>query len=721
MIRPRLRGENPQTSAKNVYWCMLLKTLGELTLSYKNKEIDIGKNELIILAHLVIDGPQTREQLAHKIWHTKRHEAAQDGKSLAEANLKSALSRLRSGLRTGTKQDILSESDRSTTLGLTTNSIRCDYLELLEQLENPSPETDKLVKNNLNLEFLKGLEFSNRLDIRGDLDHPLYQWLQSKREKLKIKVDEVFAGKRLLATLQKQSVQSLLAREPSSAELNNLYVFCQSSDYPFDERQKRRDLASLLTYFNNLYNFEDEKKNTASTSVLLLALVALAGDKLKPIYLEDALAKYNEVQKNEEQHLIDLWGMLEELEDDSWLSENETLVLKQSEIVKGWLSQNSRLAATLLWSLLQVTPVDESDLLAELYSSSPELIKQLSKNDSDILMLAARENLKQELPERATELLNYGLQNAFPTSYVNYAHLLLGFAYERAGHYEKALQALKKRSREDESNLPFKREGSLPQTKRDAEILEKYVRLKMGTLEQNEVLELETQSIPTDLSWVEAKRFNLLGTYYLHYVTNFKEISGKLEKAVKYFDIAQTIWNNLGSKNNVIAEHNNVAIAYAVHERFDEASKQFEYALQQAVKLNVNAIAKLRILFSFASAQINVDNYKRALELLAECFKISEATNYQTFLAKVSFNQGRIYDLYLENKVEAEKYYELTRDIATKIGDQAMRGRAIASLGFVKQEKFLVDSGINLIRQSGDTSDLKDYILERDTIWPAEN
>jgi hypothetical protein len=135
------------------------------------------------------------------------------------------------------------------------------------------------------------------LDIRGDLEHPLFQWLQSKREKLKVKVDEVFAGKRLLATVQKQSVQSLLGQEPSSAELNNLYVFCQSSDYPFDERQKRRDIASILTYFNNLYTFEEEKASGASTSVLLLAFVALASDKLKPIYLENALAKFNEVQR----------------------------------------------------------------------------------------------------------------------------------------------------------------------------------------------------------------------------------------------------------------------------------------------------------------------------------------------------------------------------------------------------------------------------------------
>jgi hypothetical protein len=170
--------------------------------------------------------------------------------------------------------------------------------------------------------------------------------LQSKRERLKLKVDQVFAGKRLLATVQKQSIQSLLDQEPSSAELNNLYVFCQSSDYPFEERQKRRDVAGILTYFNNLYSLEEERKSSVSTSVLLMAFVALAGDKLKPIYLEDALAKYNEVQKNDEQNLIDLWGMLEELEDDGWLSENETLVLKQPDIIKGWLAQNPRLAAT---------------------------------------------------------------------------------------------------------------------------------------------------------------------------------------------------------------------------------------------------------------------------------------------------------------------------------------------------------------------------------------
>jgi tetratricopeptide (TPR) repeat protein len=698
---------------------MLLKTLGDLSLSYKGKDIEVGKNELIILAHLLIDGPQTREQLANKIWHTKKFDLAQDGTSLAQANLKSALSRLRSGLRKGTKQDVLEVSDRSTTLALGKHAIRCDYLDLLEQLENPSPETDSIVKSSLNLEFLKGLEFSNRLDIRGDLEHPLFSWLQTKREVLKRKVDEVFAGQRLRSTVQTQSVQTLLGQEPSSTELNNLYVFCQSGDYPFDERQRRKDIASIFAHFNNLYNLEDERSSQASTSVILLALVALAEDKLKAIYLEDALNKYNEVQKNVEQNLIDLWGMLEELQDDDWLSENETLVLKHPEIVKGWLTQNSRLAATLLWSLLQVTPADEGELLGELYSSPPELIKQLAKTQSDITLLAARENLKRELPERAAELLNYGLQNVLSSSQNNYAYLLLSYAYERAGYYEKALQTLRSRSNYSEGEqITLKQDNSLPYTPRDAEILESYILLKQGKLEQEEFLELEAQAAPNNISWAEAKRFNLLGTYYLQNAKNSKEGVGKLEKAIRYFQMAGMIWSNLGVNNNVIAEHNNVAITYAVFEKFDEASRQFEYALQQAVKLNVNAIARLRILFSFASAQINSEKYERALELFAECFKILGAKNYQTFLVKVSFNQGRIYDLHLGNKNEAEKYYELTRDIAIKIDDQAMRGRAIASLGFVKQEKFLVDSGINLIRQSGDTSDLEDYLEERNTLWP---
>jgi hypothetical protein len=42
--------------------------------------------------------------------------------------------------------------------------------------------------------------------------------------------------------------------------------------------------------------------------------------------------------------LIDVWGMLEELEDDGWLTENEMLVLRQSDIIKGWLTQNPRVA-----------------------------------------------------------------------------------------------------------------------------------------------------------------------------------------------------------------------------------------------------------------------------------------------------------------------------------------------------------------------------------------
>jgi hypothetical protein len=698
---------------------MLLKTLGDLSLSYKGKDIEVGKNELIILAHLLIDGPQTREQLAHKIWHTKKFDLAQDGTSLAQANLKSALSRLRSGLRKGTKQDVLEASDRSTTLSLGKHAIRCDYLDLLEQLENPSPETDTLVKSSLNLEFLKGLEFSNRLDIRGDLEHPLFSWLQTKREVLKRKVDEVFAGQRLRSTVQTQSVQTLLGQEPSSTELNNLYVFCQSSDYPFDERQRRKDIASIFAHFNNLYNLEDERSSQASTSVILLALVALAEDKLKAIYLEDALAKYNEVQKNAEQNLIDLWGMLEELQDDDWLLENETLVLKHRDIVKGWLAQNNRLAATLLWSLLQVTPADEADLLAALYVSSPELIKQLSKTNTDILILAARENLKQELPERAAELLNYGLQNSFQQTYTDYAHLLLGFAYERSGSYEKALLALQKRTKlANTEQFNFKRDNTLPFTFQDANILEKYILLKVGNIEQHVLLELEARPTPTDLTWAEAKRFNLLGTYYLHNYTDTKEDGARFQKAIKYFDTARTLWENLGSKNNVIGELTNTAITYALAEDFAKSEEQFDYTLSQIQKLKVSALANLRTLLSYASIRQNKGEYDKALALYNQCYTVQGAREHQNFLMKVSFNQGDIFEYHLNDKVAAEKYYELTRDIATEIGDQAMRGRAVASLGIVKNQKFLVDSGIQLIQQSGDTSDLEDYLEARNTLWP---
>jgi uncharacterized protein (DUF885 family) len=135
--------------------------------------------------------------------------------------------------------------------------------------------------------------------------------------------------------------------------------------------------------------------------------------------------------------------------------------------------------------------------------------------------------------------------------------------------------------------------------------------------------------------------------------------------------------------------------------------------------LKASTLAYLRVLFSFATAYQNKNNYEDALRLFDECYKVSGVSNHQGFLMRVSFNQGFIHDLHLNNKAEAEKYYELTRDIATTIGDQAMRGRAIASIGFVKKQKFLVDSGIQLIRQSGDTTDLEEYIQERDEIWPS--
>jgi tetratricopeptide (TPR) repeat protein len=167
-----------------------------------------------------------------------------------------------------------------------------------------------------------------------------------------------------------------------------------------------------------------------------------------------------------------------------------------------------------------------------------------------------------------------------------------------------------------------------------------------------------------------------------------------------------------------VGELTNIAIAHALSGDFTKAEHQFEYTLKQVQKSNAGALANLQTLFSYASAHHNKGEHEKALELFSECYKVKGASDHQSFLMRVAFNQGVIHDLHLSQKAEAEKYYELTRDIATTIGDQAMRGRAVASLGFVKQERFLVDSGINLIRQSGDTSDLEDYLEERNTLWP---
>jgi tetratricopeptide (TPR) repeat protein len=377
--------------------------------------------------------------------------------------------------------------------------------------------------------------------------------------------------------------------------------------------------------------------------------------------------------------------------------------------------------STLLWSLLQVTPADEGELLAELYSSSPELIKRLGRTNNDILILAAQENLNKGLPERSAELLNYGLQNIRHTLQNSYVYLLLAYAYERAGHYVKALEVLQKRAKVDGAEpTTLKLDNNFPFTTRDAEVLERYILLKTGALGKKEVLELERHPFPVDLSWAEAKRFNLLGTYYKYSAEDTQENLTRFDKAIKYFDVAKTLWENLGSKNNVVGELTNIAIAHAVAGNFGTADQQFEYALKQAEKLNVSALVKLQTLFSYASAQNNKGDHEKALMLFAECYKVESVNNYPTFLMRVSFNQGVIYDLHLKNHVKAEKCYELTRDTANSVSDQSMRGRAIASLGFIRGQKFLVDSGIQLIQQGGDTSDIEDYIQERDTMWPSD-
>lgn len=700
---------------------MELRTLGELVLFNNGQDVKLGSNELIILTHLLLEGPQERNVLAERIWYSKREELSEQGtKSLAQANLKSSLSRLRIQLRQLTRTDLLEESERSMLIALHESPFSCDYLEFLKALETPdSISLDKKMQDRLEQSFMAGIEFNSRLDIKNDFEHPLYLWINEKRQTLQEHIDRVFGSKRYLSIIKKQPLQSLLDKGVSSKQLNDLYIFCSSEDYPYDKRQQKSDLDKLIKYFNDQY--EDDLIADVSSNLAILALVALSGDKLKSLYVDYALERFSELYTTHSNPFEQL-GMLELLIEDGWLIERETLHSKYRQIIDGWLEKHPRIAAKLLEALLDSTPEDEEELITELYTNGLEIIKYLAKEKPEVLIKAAQQNLKRGLPDRAAELLNYGLQATLQTEQLDYAHLLLAYAYEQVGKFQDSIKAVDKLTKQ-ESSLYEGADPRLPSTYQDGQMIKIYARLKAGLLNKKEIEDLEADPEPADVTWAEAKRFNIMGTYYMNHIGVNSEPEA-FTKALNYFDYAKELWANfIANPDNLMSELNNIAICYAIAQDFDTAEGLFEANLKRADEVGASGLSLLRTRYNYAStvmnkaAELKEEDFQRALELYHECYKVPFIQHYEQFLLRVYFDQGILYQLHLKQLDEAISYYERARDLATKLGNKSFQGSAVASIGLLKKQKFLVDAGIKLIRESGDLSDLDLYLEERDKLW----
>ncbi len=698
-----------------------LRTLGNLSLFKEQVDQKVGNNELIILTHLLIDGPQDRNKLAERIWFSKREEFAEQGKSLAHANLRSALSRLRIKLRdlTDSDEDVLEESDRSTQISLNTQFISCDYTQLEEALENPeSLQFDTTMQAKLEKSFLEGIEFNNRLDVKGEEDHPLYLWIQQKRAHLETKIDLIFAGKRLALSLAKQSVQSLLDADPSPKDLNDLFVFCSSKDYPHTQSQQRRDLDKLMTYLVDL--FDEDLIADVSSNLVILALVALSGGKLKSLYVENAIDKFAELYTDEDKAL-EHWNMVEFLIDDGWLSESDTLQLKHSEIIVEWLNKHPRISSKLLQALLDVTPADETELLTELYTTPLEVIKHLAKDNSKLVFKASQENLKRGLPDRASELLNYGLQNAFQKSEHDYAKLLLAYAYEQLSNFQDALSLLN--SITESRFVTVSPDAKLPSTFQDAQMMKAFAELKLGSLIEDTITQFELNPDPNDITWAEAKRFNIMGSYYMNQID--PNASDVFQKAIQYFTTAKDFWEQvIGNQDHVISELNNISICYAMKEDFEKAEALARDALSVVDKQNANSLSLLRTRYNLACIVCNQldysgsKNYQKALEHYDECYKVPFVQNYKPFVLRVYFDKGMLFEK--QNQTErALEYYELARDLAIEIDDSGFRGASIASIGLLKQQMFLVNLGIKLLKDCGEFGEAEFYGQQIDKYFKA--
>ncbi len=701
---------------------MELRTLGELALIENGKDLKFGSNELIILTHLLLDGPQEREVLANRIWFSKREDLAEQGtKSLAHANLKSALSRLRIQLRKITNPDLLEESERSTLVALKEHAISCDYLKLLNALENPDAiGFDKSMQAWLEHSFMAGIEFNNRLDIRGELEHPLYLWINEKRQILQEQIDKVFGSKRFISIIKKQPLQSLLDKGVKAKELNDLYIFCSSDDYPYDKRQQNSDLEKLAQYFNDQY--DDDLIADISSNLAILALVALSGTKLKSLYVDHALERFSELYTTQS-NPFEQWGMLELLVEDDWLIERDTLHLKHRQIIDGWLAKHPRIAAKLLEALLDICPEDEDELRVELYTNSLDIIKYLAKEKPEILIKAAQQNLRRGLPDRAAELLNYGLQNTIQAEHLNYAQLLLAYAYEQVSKFQDCIKAVDKLNSEEDSFYD-EADSGLPANFQDGQMIKLYAQLKTGALTKADIESLETEPEPTDVTWAEAKRFNVMASFYMNHIPD-KDEPQAFAKALTYFDYAKELWENfIANPDHLMSELNNIAICHAINEDFETAENLFNEALKRTDELKVSGLSLLRTRYNYAStvmnktAELKETDFQRALELFNECYKVPFIQHYEPFVLRVYFDQGILHQLHLKQIDKAIGYYEQARDLAKKLENKSFQGSAVASIGLLKKQKFLVEAGIKLIQESGDLSDLDLYIEERDMLWP---